>query len=295
MKVAVIFATLGRPSLIQRNVERLREQSAVPECVFVSASGPQDVGDLKAGADLKIVFGPLGGSAQRNTALAQIDASFDLVVFFDDDFIPSKYWLEGVKAVLRALPEVGCVSGQVLKDGINTPGIDWDDGRSIVEKVDRAEGRARSPSEAKIREGFSPYGCNMAFRRAALAGVFFDERLVMYSWQEDRDFGAQVAARGWRTVWSNAVWGVHLGVKRGRVAGIKFGYSQVANPCYLMRKGTMRFHDGVSHIGRNFAANFVKSLHPEPHVDRVGRLKGNLIGFADALRGRLRPERAGEL
>ena len=35
----------------------------------------------------------------------------------------------------------------------------------------------------------------------------------------------------------------------------------------------------------------VKSLRPEPFVDRRGRLRGNVLGALDVLRGRIEPEK----
>jgi len=43
-------------------------------------------------------------------------------------------------------------------------------------------------------------------------------------------------------------------------------------------------------MGRNLAANILKSLRPEPYVDRRGRLNGNLYGLSHVLRGRIEPE-----
>ncbi|HVH01589.1 MAG TPA: family 2 glycosyl transferase, partial [Amaricoccus sp.] len=83
--------------------------------------------------------------------------------------------------------------------------------------------------------------------------------------------------------------GVHLGVKGGRTSGVRFGYSQIANPIYLTRKGTGTLTWAVCMVARNLLANFARSLWPEPHIDRVGRLKGNVIGLAHALTGRIDP------
>jgi hypothetical protein len=41
---------------------------------------------------------------------------------------------------------------------------------------------------------------------------------------------------------------------------------------------------------RNIAANVVKSVRPEPYVDRKGRLKGNLLAAYHILKGRVDPE-----
>lgn len=86
-----------------------------------------------------------------------------------------------------------------------------------------------------------------------------------------------------------------MGTKRGRVAGDQLGYSQIVNPLYLLRKGTMTPIQVADHVLRNVLSNAVLTLTPEPYVDRRGRLRGNLIGFQDVLRGKLEPERAASL
>ncbi len=145
-----------------------------------------------------------------------------------------------------------------------------------------------------VKDGVSPYGCNMVYRRSAIDDLRFDERLVLYAWQEDTDFGARVAARG-RMVWSDRLWGVHLGIKRGRSPGRQLGYSQIVNPRYLVAKGTMRAESALRLAGRNLLANMAHALFPEPHIDHAGRLRGNLLGLWDIVTGRWRPERAAEL
>jgi hypothetical protein len=134
----------------------------------------------------------------------------------------------------------------------------------------------------------------MAFRRTAIANLRFDERLVLYGWQEDTDFGARVAARG-RCVRSDAVWGVHLGTKGGRSSGRRLGYSQIVNPRYLVAKGTLPAQKAIELAGRNFISNALRAFHSEPYVDRRGRLHGNLIGLWDVATGRWQPERAADL
>src|SRR6266702_4434472 len=85
--------------------------------------------------------------------------------------------------------------------------------------------------------------------------------------------------------------GVHLGIKYGRTSGVRFGYSQIANPIYLIRKGTMSWQHAKMLMWRNLAANLVRSFHPEPWIDRKGRLKGNLLALVDMAIGRISPHR----
>ena len=61
------------------------------------------------------------------------------------------------------------------------------------------------------------------------------------------------------------------------------------NPFYLWRKRTMSLRRAATQMGRNMAINTVRSLRPEPWVDRKGRLKGNFLAWRDIARGRIDP------
>ena len=81
----------------------------------------------------------------------------------------------------------------------------------------------------------------------------------------------------------------------GRVSGVKFGYSQIANPVFLSRKGTMSWSVSFKMILYNVLANHGKIFWPEAWVDRKGRAKGNWLGVIDLLTGKLHPERINQL
>jgi hypothetical protein len=118
----------------------------------------------------------------------------------------------------------------------------------------------------------------------------FDTRLPLYGWLEDLDFSRRMAAFG-RIVEAPALRGVHLATKVGRTSGRRLGYSQIANPVYLTRKGTMSWPRAARIMTGNILANSAKSLRPEPWIDRKGRLQGNLLAFRDIVTGRCAPER----
>jgi hypothetical protein len=103
------------------------------------------------------------------------------------------------------------------------------------------------------------------------------------------DFTSQLKKFG-RVVGLSTLIGVHLGTKFGRESGVRLGYSQVVNPVYLMRKGTVPAKYALEIIGRNIAANAIKSFWPEPYADRRGRLKGNLLAASHLFLGRIEPE-----
>jgi GT2 family glycosyltransferase len=134
----------------------------------------------------------------------------------------------------------------------------------------------------------------MAFRGSAVADMEFDERLPLYAWLEDADFGARLRHRG-RMGRVDALWGVHLGDKNGRERGRRLGYSQIANPIYLSRKGSLSWRFTLPLMARNLLANVARAARPEPHVDRVGRLAGNLVALWETLLGIAAPERAPRL
>lgn len=288
--LCVIVATRGRAKLVGLLIERLGEQTLPPDHIFVMATEPADVAGINADpARVTIVFGPAGLPLQRNRGLALAGGRYAYVIFFDDDFVPSRFWLERAVELFVRHRELVCVTGEVLADGIKTAGIKWEDGAALVALRDRDPG----PNET-IREGFGPYGCNMAFRGAAIGDLKFDERLPLYAWLEDTDFGARVAKSG-VSARVEGLWGVHLGVKTGRVRGVKLGYSQIINPIYLVRKKSISVGFAANLMIRNFLINMTRFIAPEPAIDRRGRFLGNLVALGDVLRGRITPERAAQL
>lgn len=288
-RVCVIVATRGRPALVAETVAAMDTQTLRPASVIVSCPTRADAGAAADHPGITLVTGTLGSSAQRNAGLAQVPARTDIVVFFDDDFIPRRDWIAEVAALFDREPDIGSVTGTVVADGVKGPGLSVAAARRLL--------AATEPGfrEAPLLESYVPYGCNMAFRASAIEGKRFDERLVLYGWLEDRDFGAALEKRGYRIVKTAAARGVHLGVKTGRVPGRRLGYSQVVNPLYLCRKGTMPLRAVADHVFRNVVSNLLRALAPEPFIDRRGRLRGNLHAVCDVLRGIIRPERASEL
>lgn len=288
-KVCVIFPTRGRAEVLARVAACVDLQTVKPDLIIVSCVSDEDVGRLTSGPGLLVLKGSPGSSVQRNHALNHVPDDFDVVIILDDDFLMHRTWISEVLKAMDRDPSIACVTGTVIADGIHGPGYSFEEGSAIL------AGAKDVPDPMRIVPTGGPYGCNMAFRARSIAGLRFDERLVLYGWQEDRDFGGQIWNRGDRVVRINTALGVHLGVKRGRVSGRKLGYSQVVNPLYLARKKTMPLRDAVDHILRNVVSNVVRSIAPEPWIDRRGRLGGNLIGLWDSVRGRLTPERAAKL
>ncbi|MBO0732731.1 MAG: glycosyltransferase family 2 protein [Methylocapsa sp.] len=292
LKLAAGIATAGRRDLLIENLRELSRQTRLPDCVIISPAADGDCD--KSAADslpfpLILARGRRGLPAQRN-AILDAAHTFDILVFFDDDFFAAPNYLAELESCFYEDPAIIAMSGKLIADGVTGPGMDADRARAIL-----ASSKV-PPQTDFITDVYNAYGCNMAVRLAPIRaqGLRFDESLPLYGWLEDVDFSRQLAAYG-RIVKNQRMAGVHLGVKGGRVSGVKFGYSQIANPIYLWRKGTLRLDLAMRQMSRNLLANSAKIFWPEPWTDRRGRLLGNLLGFLDLLRGYLHPARILEL
>ncbi|WP_395665764.1 glycosyltransferase family 2 protein [Methylocella sp.] len=292
MKIAVGIATVGRPDILAETLWRLGGQIRRPDAVFVCPASPADFYAEKTQGvpyELRQVAGRRGLCAQRN-AILEAARGFDVIAFFDDDFFASRDFLKELERLFAEEPDVVAASGRVLADGVLGPGLAVGAAQAIL--VDH-ETRARVRDRV---DQYAAYGCNMSFRLKPIheRGLRFDEDLPLYGWLEDIDFCRRVAQCG-RIVKNHAMTGVHLGHKGGRSKGVPLGYSQIANPIYMCRKGTYRVDHALRMMSKNFAANCGKLFWPEPWVDRKGRLKGNLLALADLLRGRLDPRKVVQL
>ena len=290
--VVVGIATTGRAPILDETLRHIAALTDAPDGIVVSIAAPDDIDRSGLSAldrPVDVISSERGLCAQRNAILDQV-GSDDILLFLDDDFMIAEGFITATRKVFDENPDVVMATGHVLADGILGPGMDHAAGRPFL--------AAESDTHVTpVRtETYNGYGCNMAVRVAVAQdhGLRFDTTLPRYGWLEDVDFSRRIAAHG-RIVKDSALRGVHLGTKTGRSRGVPLGYSQIANPVYLMRKGTMAPRRALRLMTRNILANLAKSLRPEPWVDRGGRLKGNGLALVDLVRGRLAPGRIEDL
>jgi GT2 family glycosyltransferase len=287
--IVVGIATSGRREVLAQTISILAEQTRLPDCLVICPVAAEDVDNLSLKNFPRpslVVSGPVGLPAQRNMILSACTKA-DIIVFFDDDFFVDAHYIENLENIFLAHPDVIAATGVLLADGAQGPGFSVEQGLQII----RSAPKPASPASELI-ECYGTYGCNMAFRLKSIIGhdILFDENLPLYGWQEDIDFSQRVLPYG-RIVKSAALRGIHLGIKVGRTSGVRFGYSQIANPVYLIRKGSMPWRHANKLMWRNITANLARSLCPEPWIDRKGRLKGNFLALIDMARGRISPGR----
>lgn len=264
------------------------QKDDVPAEWHVSIGKTQD--EAKALCIPEVILSPKGLPAQRNAGLKLVIDDSDIVVFFDDDYIPSIYALEGIARAFEIYPELSGLTGKLVSDGIGGPGIDPADAVALIETWDanpNALSGITKPKKLADRRGL--YGCNMAFRTSRIGDIRFDERLPLYGWLEDIDFSSRIPGS---KIVTDALVGVHCGVKRGReLRGDMLGYSQIANPFYLWKKGSIKARFGLKLAARNMLSNHARVFWAEPWVDRKGRARGNWRAIKDIILAKSAPEK----
>lgn len=294
MKPFVIVATKGRAKETRVLLDYLLNQSLVPHYVVVVGSEQSDIEGLDTHPFIEqkkgeLVISKAGLCIQRNagieTLLAQPELATDqewFVAFFDDDFRPAHNWMEEAQKYFSDNKDVVGITGLVLADGIHLEfGIPEEEAQHYLtnEAVD-------PNAKPGVLQGL--YGCNMAYVGKIMQLQRFDENLPMYAWQEDYDFAHRALEHGTlrKMPYSR---GVHLGTSNGRTSGVRFGYSQVANPIYLVKKGSMPWRVAAKLMSKNFASNSYRTLTRVQTKDFPGRLKGNMRAVFDLVRGKLNP------
>lgn len=288
LRIVIGIPTVDRPGIVEKTVAALSKQTRLPDHVVVSGHTASDFGVLDASNlpfPLTLSTGPKGTCVQRNRILRGQHRD-DVILFLDDDFLLAPDFVEQLERLLADHPEIVIATGEVLADGILNSGYDFDEGQRILDDA------VKAPASYGIKAVRNGYGCNMAIRMWPTVehGIWFDEELPLYGWFEDVDFSVQVARYG-RVVKADCLRGVHLGTRTGRTSGVRLGYSQVANTDYLRRKGTLAPNDAFQKVWRNVLSNLYHSVFQKYGIDYRGRLKGNLIGLWDLLRGRADPKK----
>ena len=284
LRTVVGIASAGRPATLQQTIQYLATLQNPAMRTIVCVPDMDDAGSLSNSPDVELIVGPRGLTCQRNAIIRAASPDTDIIVFLDDDFVPAPDFIARMAATFARQQDIVIATGEVLADEILGKGLSMAEALSIIET-------AGERSEV-VTDVYNAYGCNMVVRLAPVVqhALTFDEELPLYGWLEDVDFSRTIARHG-RSVKVGGASGVHLGVKSGRQPGLRLGYSQVANPAYLMRKGTITRLRAIAQIGRNMLANMRGVLLADRSVDRLGRLRGNIVAMTDLLAGRASPSR----
>lgn len=248
-KLGIIVATKDRPDDLRAMLESLAEQTRRPDQVVVVDASKQPVEEVATAFDESFTVTyrrhwPPSAAAQRNAGLAALEPQVTLVGFMDDDIVVApdgleeliSFWdrqdvdlggaalnemngedrtLAGLKSS-RAVSALGLYSG---KPGHVAPS-GW---QSVVDKVDRDQRVEWLHSGASV------------WRKDVLDEFRFDPFFDGYSYLEDLDFSYTVSRHYSLAVVADArFW--HYPSPSGRVSRFNFGFVEVRNRLYFVRK-----------------------------------------------------------
>jgi glycosyltransferase involved in cell wall biosynthesis len=290
LRIVLAVATRGRSAILADTLACLELQTRKPDAILISYPEPADVqGIATRFPEVRLIVSRPGLTCQRNTVLDSLPAT-DLLVFLDDDFHLHPEYLATMERLFLNHADIAAATGTLLGDGIHGAELKPSDAHT------RLSSCQATSAPLEVSPIFNAYGCNMVFRVDLIKehDLRFDERLPLYGWYEDVDFSRRVSQYG-RSVRVAQAWGVHLGVKSGRHSEVRLGYSQVANPIYLAQKHSVPWSFAVASVASRSLKNLVRSIAPESHIDRRGRLRGNLRAFRDLGKGSLNPTRVSSM
>lgn len=158
MRLAVGIVTTGRPETLRETLREIAKQTRLPDLLVVCPAKPSDVNSNSLHHlpyPTKVVAGGLGSAHQRNAILRQTHG-FDAIVFFDDDYFPEQSYLANAERLLLRRPDVAVITGTLISDGINGPGLSPEQARRLIDV-------APAPS-AGVKPDYGAYGCNMVVR-----------------------------------------------------------------------------------------------------------------------------------
>ena len=123
-RIAVVVASRQRAGEVRQLLERLALQTRPPRWVVLSgvdaADVPTDPERVLPGTECRTVLGDPGLCRQRNAGLETLGGEPDVVLFYDDDYVPSRFALEDVAATFAGRPDVVGLTGNVLADGVTS-------------------------------------------------------------------------------------------------------------------------------------------------------------------------------
>src|ERR1700677_553936 len=159
-RITIGIPTVGRAPILRETLREIGGQIRPADSIIVCATKPTDVeGAVDAAAGVRVVLHEAGLPRQRN-AVAAAAADADIVVFFDDDFLPDSGYLAAIEDHMMKDRRIVVATGLVVADGIGGPGLSAAEGRAILQGAAKCDYR--------VTPAFSGYGCNMAVRLATM-------------------------------------------------------------------------------------------------------------------------------
>lgn len=289
MFISVVIVSKGRPEILAGTLASLERQTRAPDELLIVVTQEADLPEgVRERPGLRVLFSAPGIPRQRNCALDHLSADSGAVVFFDDDVELAPDYLRRAEGFLVTHPDVTGFSAVPVLDRAEEGLLPRERAREIL--------KAWSVPPPPVRSRLGLYGCNMVARTAPAQATRFDERLALYAYLEDLDFGARLSRWG-RTVDYSGGRLIHLSTPSGRMSEPRLGFAQVMNPVYLWAsKRAIPGPECLRLIGLSLGLNVLSLLGLDRRLrvthaatDRRGRLRGNLAALHLLGRGVIDP------
>src|SRR5689334_2548639 len=92
IRTVVGIASAGRPTVLRTTVDYLTNLENRPESIFVCVPDSDDAAGLADCPGVVLMIGARGLTCQRNRIVQAAVRDADILVFFDDDFIPAPHF-----------------------------------------------------------------------------------------------------------------------------------------------------------------------------------------------------------
>lgn len=251
-RVSVLVPSYKRPDDLLRCLTGLESQTRLPdEVVVITRETDTLTNTVLAGyssvLSLQVYSIRDGGQVSAlNAGLMLVTG--DIVCITDDDAIPRPDWIQQIVEVFNTRHHVGGVGG---RDWVHhATGIESRDVR-VVGKITwygRIVGNHHLGT-SDIRTVDILKGVNMSFRREAIVGLKFDERLHGNGAQvhNDMDFCMAVKRKGWELIYDPNIAVDHFPAERfdedHRVNFNHYSFTNAAyNETYVLLKNAHRLH-----------------------------------------------------
>ncbi|MBL7071371.1 MAG: glycosyltransferase family 2 protein [Candidatus Omnitrophica bacterium] len=220
MTISVIIPTYQRPKMLERCLEALKKQMREADEILVIARDTDNATHSFL-ENIKVDYPNMqvlkvkkpGQVAALNAGLS--NANGDIVSFTDDDVMPHPDWLKIIEKHFNADPQIGGLGGRdwCYVDGRLLGGVDFMVGRLfwfglLISNHHLGSGKERVVDHLK--------GANMSFRKEALIGIRFDDRLRGKGAQPRNDLAVCLAVKrkGWKIIYDPKVAVDHYYAKR---------------------------------------------------------------------------------
>ncbi len=293
--VSIIIITCNRPFLLKHCLERVFAQPYARKEVIVVDSSSDDSSEAVVAQYPTVTSVRLRGQRNnmpqaRNAGIAA--STGEVIAFIDDDSMVQVGWLEALVATYRD-ETVGAAGGRVI--GMPAPYSEQMQGKPnlLVQASGRVIAKDAGLVCTETMEVDHLIGCNMSFRRSALAQIGgFDANYTLTNLREETDVCVRVKQAGWRIIFEPAIAVLHFSARSLQPYFLErpsIQFSNGRNGSYFVVKnfGITRqtlagqVFDAGKSCGR--AAYFAGLFG----AGALAQLAGRVVGFGEGVRWRI--------